>query len=339
MRFATPGWRRALGLLVIAHGLAHAVLPLRGGLDPATLRDNFVPVILYGVAVLGFTTAGIGLLGVKPFTAVVRPFLVVASAYSLVAILTAGQGELWWGVALDVVLLLTGLTGLYRRLPQGASHPGLPHRMAVATGMAFTLYVGCALVLWPVHRGWGSLPEEHALSLPGDRVDRNPSLELQHAVTIDAPPDAVWAWLVQLGQDRAGFYSYDRLERAFGADVHNLKEIRPEWQDRRAGDFVRATQPNYLGGVFGKDVGWVVTHVEPGRALVLQNWGAFVLRPTGDNQTRFIIRTTVGNPSTPAWMAALDMMAFELPHFIMQRKMMLQIKQLAEERAIAEVTM
>ena len=339
MRFASPGWRRALAMLVIAHGLAHAVLPLRGSMAPDLLEANFMPLILYGVAVLGFTAAGVGLFGVRPFTAVVRPLLVVAPVYSLVAIATAGQGALWWGPALDVVLLLIGLTGIYRRLPQGPSHPGLPHRMAVATGAAFTLYVACALVLWPVHRYWGSEPDEHALALPGDRPDRNPALELQHAVTIDAPPEAVWAWLVQLGQDRAGFYSYDRLERAFGADVHNVKDIRPEWQDRRVGDFVRATQPGYLGGVLGTDVGWTVTHVEPGRALVLQNWGTFVLRPAGANQTRFIIRTTVGNPATPPWTAALDMMAFELPHFIMQRKMMLQIKQLAEQRAGAEAAM
>ena len=339
MTFVTLGWRRALALVVIAHGLAHAVLPLRGSMEPHPFEGNFMALILYGVAVLGFTTAGIGLFGVRPFTTVVRPFLVVASVYSLVAIVTADQGALWWGVTLDVVLLLTGLTGIYLRLPQGPSHPGLPHRIAVATGAAFALYVACALVSWPVHRAWGSHPEEHALPLPGDRANRNPSLELQHAVTIEAPPEAVWAWLVQLGQDRAGFYSYDWLERAFGADVHNIKEIRPEWQERRAGDFVRATQPNYLGGVFGQEVGWTVTHVEPGRALVLQNWGAFVLWPTGPNQTRFVIRTTVGNPATPAWMAALDMMTFELPHFIMQRKMMLQIKKLAEERAMAEVTM
>jgi hypothetical protein len=319
---------------VIAHGLAHAVLPLRGSMAPDMVKRNFVPLLVYAVAVLGFTTAGVGLFGLRPFTAVVRPFLVLASGYSLVAIVTAGQGPLWWAATLDVALLLIGLTGVYRWLPQGPSHPGLRHRLAVAIGAAFVLYVGCAMVMWPVHRAWGSRPEEHALSLPGDRADRNPALELQHAVTINAPPAAVWAWLVQLGQDRAGFYSYDWLERVFGADVHNIKEIRGEWQDRRVGDFVRATQPNYLGGVFGTDVGWTVTHVEPGRALVLRNWGAFVLRPVGANQTRFIVRTTVGDPATPVWMAAIDMMAFELPHFIMQRKMMLQIKQLAEDGAV-----
>jgi hypothetical protein len=320
-----------LGLLVIAHGLAHAVLPLRGWLQPDLLENDAMPLILYGVAVMGFTTAGIGLLGVTPFTVVVRPALVLASAYSLIAIYTFGAGDLWWGAALDAVLLLAGLTGIYRRLPIGPGHPGWPHRIGVAIATALTLYVGCAMVLWPVYRGWGSSAAEFARALPGDRGDRNPALQLQHAVTIDAEPQQVWQWLVQLGQDRAGFYSYDWLERAFGADVHNVKAIRPEWQDRRAGDFVRATQPDYLRGVLGDQLGWTVNAVEPARALVLQNWGAFVLEPTADGRTRFIIRTTVGNPDATPWMAAVDMLAFELPHFIMQRKMMLEIKQLAEQ--------
>ena len=332
MHLATPGLRRAFALLVIGHGLAHAVLPLRGWLNPALFGHDFMPVVLYAIAVMGFTTAGIGLLGVTPFTAAVRPLLVLASGYSLVAIWVFGAGDLWWGVALDVVLLFTGFTGIYRWLPIGERHGRWPHRIAVSTATAFLVYVACAAVLWPVHRAWGSQPSEFALALPGDHADRNPALEIQHAVTINAPPEAVWPWLVQLGQDRAGFYSYDWLERAFGADVHNVTEIRPEWQQRQAGDRVRATQPNYLGGVLGDDLGWTVTDFEPGRALVLQNWGAFVLQPTEDGRTRFIIRTKVGDSATKPWMAALDMLAFELPHFIMERKMMLQIKALAEQQ-------
>lgn len=334
MALKSPRWRRAFALLVIAHGLAHAVMPLRGWMAPDMLERNFMPLILYGTAVMGFTTAGIGLLGLTPFTSVVRPALVLGSAYSLVAIFIMGAGDLWWGAALDMVLLLTAFTGLYRKLPIGPSHPGLPHRIAVLVGAAAMLYVACALVLWPFHRSWGSLPEEHRWELPGDRPGRNPALELQHAVTIDAAPEVVWAWLVQLGQDRAGFYSYDWLERAFGADVHNVKEIRPEWQSRGTGDFVRATQPDYLLGILGDHIGWAVTDVEPGRALVLRNWGAFVLRPTRDGRTRFIIRSTVGDPDVAPWMAAADMMAFELPHFIMQRKMMLEIKALAERQGV-----
>jgi len=334
MALKSPGWRRAFALLVIAHGLAHAVLPLRGWMQPDMLEHDFMPLILYGTAVLGFTTAGIGLFGLAPFASVVRPALVLASGYSLVAIFIMSAGDLWWGAALDVVLLLTAFSGLYRKLPIGPSHPGLPHRIAASIGAALLLYVGCAMVLWPLHRSWGSLAEEHALQLPGDRPARNPALELQHAVTVDAPPDVVWAWLVQLGQDRAGFYSYDWLERAFGADVHNVKEIRPAWQSRHAGDFVRATQPQYLWGILGDQVGWTVTTIEPGRALVLRNWGAFVLRPTSDGRTRFIIRSTVGDRHIAPWMAAADMMAFELPHFIMQRKMMLEIKALAERQGV-----
>jgi uncharacterized protein YndB with AHSA1/START domain len=196
------------------------------------------------------------------------------------------------------------------------------------------LYAAGAVVLWPLHRDWGSDPSEHALALPGDRPDRNPALELQHAVTVDAPPEAVWRWLVQLGQDRAGFYSYDWLERAFGVDIHNVTEIRPEWQSRKPGDLVRATQDGYLGGVLGDDLGWTVNDVVPGHAMVLQYWGAFVLEPTADGKTRFIIRTNVGHKRTPAWAAALDMVAFELPHFIMERRMMLRIKKLAETNAV-----
>jgi uncharacterized protein YndB with AHSA1/START domain len=330
MRFIRAGVRPAIALIVIAHGLAHAVLPLRGWMDPGMFQRDFMPLILYGVAMLGFTMAGVGLLGVKPFTAIVRPVLVIASTYSLVAIWRMGSGELWWGAALDGVLFVTGLTGLHRFLPAPA--PGdhhVRHAFGVAVAAAFVLYVFGAAVLWPLHRAWGSLPGEYAMSLPGDHPDRNPSLEIQHAVTVNAPPEAVWPWLVQLGQDRAGFYSYDWLERAFGADIRNVMEIRPEWQDRKPGELVRATQPGYLGGIFG-DLGWTVRDVQPERALVLQNWGAFVLQPTPDGGTRFIIRTTVGDKTIPTWAAVVNMMTFELPHFIMERRMMLQIKRLAE---------
>jgi hypothetical protein len=191
-------------------------------------------------------------------------------------------------------------------------------------------YVAIAAVIWPWHRRWGTTPAERLQELPGDGTNRNLNYELMHAVTIDAPPEQVWAWLVQLGQDRAGFYSYDWLERLFLADVHNVYELRPEWQDRAAGDFVRATPTNYLGGIFGRDVGWKVSYVEPGRAMALANWGAFVLEPDGRGGTRFFIRSAIGSPDAPVWGAGLTFALFELPHFIMERKMMLTIKECAE---------
>jgi hypothetical protein len=326
--------RPAFALLVIAHGLAHTVLPMRGWMNPESLGKDFMPVILYGVAVLGYLIAGIGLLGVRPFTHVLRPVMVVAASYSLVALWRMGHGDLWWGAAVDVVLLVVALSGVYKYLPPANAHGRLHHAFGVAAACLFLAYVTGAAVLWPLHRAWGSAAGEHAMALPGDRLDRNPAFEIQHAVTVNAPPEAVWPWLVQLGQDRAGFYSYDWLERAFGVDVHNVKEIRPEWQQRKAGDRVCATQPAYLGGLLGRDLGWTVNEIQPGRAMVLEYWGAFVLVPAGSDKTRFIIRTNIGHERAPVWAAALDVMTFELPHFIMERRMMLQIKALAEKRGV-----
>ena len=197
--------------------------------------------------------------------------------------------------------------------------------------MAFLAWMTASALLFPINRSWGTVPAEWLMALPHDRSPRTAEFELLHGVTIDAPPATVWAWLVQLGQDRAGFYSYDRLERSFGADVHNLTELRAEWQSRQVGDRVFATQPGYLGGVLGDRPGWKVLLAEPGEALVLENWGAFVLLPDGHGGTRFLIRSTVSNADIPAWAAALNLGAFQLPHFIMQRRMMLNIKSLAEQ--------
>jgi hypothetical protein len=332
MRVTTAGLRPAFGLFVIAHGLAHAVLPMRGWIDPAS-TTSAIPLIFYCVTVVGFTIAGLGIFGVRPFAPLLRPALVLASAYSLIALVLMTPGNLRLPAFFDLILFIVGVAGPERFLP-AVPHHGRLRRVVGVAGIAVIIYASGAVLLWPFHRAWGSFSGEHAMAFPGDSTDRNRALELQHAVTVDAPPQEVWQWLVQLGQDRAGFYSYDWLERAFGVQVRNVTEIRPEWQTRRAGDRVHATQRNYLGGVFGEEPGWTVNEVIPGRAMVLQYWGAFVLEPTADGKTRFIIRTNVGDRHIPAWAAVIDMVAFEMPHFIMERRMMLRIKALAEAGAI-----
>ena len=321
---------RALGWLVIAHGLSHAVLPLRGSLAPGMAVDDWTPALLYTLSMIGFVAAGLGMLGQRPFEYAISPVLVLSSGLSIVAILRLGDPTLWFGGVFDAVLLVTGLWRAYWGWPAHPSHGRPWHLAAVVIGFMFVGYVAVAAAAWPWHSTWGTTPDERALALPGDPAVRDPALEIQHAVTIAASPDEVWPWLVQIGQDRAGFYSYDWLERAVGADIHNVEEIRPQWQDRRVGDLVRATQPGYLGGLFGSDPGWTVTAVEPGRALVLQNWGTFALLPTADGQTRFIIRSTISHRAIPVWLSALNFMTFEVPHFIMERRMMLTIKALSE---------
>ncbi|HUE86117.1 MAG TPA: hypothetical protein VMO26_08570 [Vicinamibacterales bacterium] len=324
------GMVRVLGWLVIAHGLSHAVLPLRGSLGPAVLIGDWIPVGLYAIGMVGFVAAGLGLLGLGPLDRAISPLLVLASGLSLVALARFADPTLWFGAACNAALLFLGLWRAHAGWPQHPSHGRRWHVAGVGVGFALLLYIAGSTVLYPWHRTWGSTRDEVLMSLPGDPAERDVSLELQHAITIEAPPANVWAWLIQLGQDRAGFYNYDWLERAFGADVHNVLEIRPEWQSRRVGDLVRATQRGYLGGIFDNEPGWRVKHLEVGHAIVLEKWGAFVLLPTPTGGTRFIVRSTIGDRDIPVWASALDFMTFELPHFIMQRRMMLTIKELAE---------
>jgi hypothetical protein len=125
MRLLKTGLRPALALLVAAHGLAHVLL-LRAWVHPGMFERDFMPLILYSVAVAGFTTAGIGLFGVTALAVFVRPLLVLASAYSLLAIATLGAVGPWWGGGVDVALLLMGLSGAYRYLPE-APQPAAAH--------------------------------------------------------------------------------------------------------------------------------------------------------------------------------------------------------------------
>src|SRR5512142_2968459 len=96
-----------------------------------------------------------------------------------------------------------------------------------------------AAVYWigihPWMTNWGSTAAERQMALPGDELHRNSTGHTTKAITINAPPDVIWQWLVQIGQDRAGFYSYTWLENLLGVDIHNTNEIRPEGQHVAAG--------------------------------------------------------------------------------------------------------
>jgi azurin len=298
-----------------------------------------MPTALYSVSTVGFVAAGLGLLGQRPLNRLISPLLVLSSAWSLVAIFRHGDASLWIGAACDVALFLVGLWTAFSGWPTSAkatvAKPALRrfwHRAAVTAGFILVAYVGVAAFTYPQHRSWGSTDAELTMALPGDVEPREVPFEIQHAITIDAPAEDVWVWLVQLGQDRAGFYSYDWLERAVGLGVRNVAEVRPEWQTLQAGDFVRGAPPNYLGGLLGEERGWTVQSVMPEKVLVLEKWGAFVLQPISDERTRFIIRSTMGNHDRSVWSSAASLFGFQLPHFLMQRRMMLTIKALAEER-------
>ena len=97
-------------------------------------------------------------------------------------------------------------------------------------------------------------------------------------------------------------------------------------------DVLYGAQSGYLGGALGSDLGWRVSAVEPGRAVVLEGWGAFVLQPVDDRTTRLLVRTRGGGDPRlrDVALAPLSLLAFEPAHFIMERGMLRGIRDRAE---------
>jgi hypothetical protein len=160
------------------------------------------------------------------------------------------------------------------------------------------------------------------MQLPGDAFSLPNAVPSTRALTIHAPPAAVWPWLVQIGQGRGGFYSHDWLENLFAANMHNVDQITPELQHIAVGDTV-SLQEN--------GVALDVTLVQPERALALRGWGMY-LAPINDNETRLIVRYADFSIDSPV--AALYYYGILEPaHFIMEAGMMLGIKRRAEAHA------
>src|SRR5207344_965174 len=80
------------------------------------------------------------------------------------------------------------------------------------------------------YRNWGTTKEECRMRLPGDELVGSPAVQSTEGVWIDAPPDAIWPWLVQMGQDRGGLYTYEALENLIALRYRNADQIHPEWQ-------------------------------------------------------------------------------------------------------------
>lgn len=107
-------------------------------------------------------------------------------------------------------------------------------------------------------RELGTAEPVEELTLEGDELLPDAHAQLTHQTTIRATPDRVWPWLVQMGCDRAGFYSYDALDNA---GRRSARELHPEWQQLRVGQLVAAT-PEGEGG-------FEVLQVDPERVLIL----------------------------------------------------------------------
>ena len=194
--------------------------------------------------------------------------------------------------------------------------PGRPLTLGVPLGLALLLAL-YLVVLWPWMTHGGTTAEERARTLPGDELVPVATDQSTRAVTVRAPADETWRWLVQIGEDRAGFYSYAWLENLFGADIHNADRVHPEWQTLRAGDLVRAVPDDYLGGALLQP-GWRVAAVEPGRWFVLRGWGGFLVEPVDAGTSRVLVRTRFRDDTW--WGPVITRLAFGPVHFVMERR-------------------
>ena len=193
---------------------------------------------------------------------------------------------------------------------------------------------------------WGATADDLRRVWPGDELSPGATAVTTRAVTIDAAADVVWAWLVQIGQDRAGFYSYTWLENLAGCAMPSIERLVPEWQRRTLGEPVwLARRDRYRG-----EARQIVVRIDPGRVLALASpvdWGrivrreasrggtwTFIVLPLGAERTRLVVRSRGPERPTP-WLRLFHLCVFAPVHFVMERRMLLHLKALAEQRPAA----
>jgi hypothetical protein len=177
---------------------------------------------------------------------------------------------------------------------------------------------------------WGARDDEGAAKLPGDELLPDAGLVTTRALTIDAPPSAIWPWLVQMGSGRGGAYTYDWIENLLGLNMRSASEILPQYQHLQVGDEL----PMGPGRP-----GMTVEVLDPPRTLAVrvadQNWvWIFALVPEGES-TRLISRNRIATAALAPVGRLFYTVFMEPGSLVMERKMLLGIKQRAERTASA----
>lgn len=212
--------------------------------------------------------------------------------------------------------------------------------LSIAGGLGLGAYMSA---IRPWHRRWGATDKEVAGSMPGDELVPDANFEMTRALDINAPVEAVWPWLVQIGQGRGGFYSYNLLENMMGLDIHSAAQIVPEWQDLQAGDRI----PLEPGGG-----GYTVAEIVPNRHLVLYTDGrgdseldkvfrqanaastwTFLLDRLDNQRTRLVVRWRARWDLSGSPVSLLIGLMLDPIEFLMERKMMQGIRGRAEAAA------
>ncbi|MFX0577888.1 SRPBCC family protein [Nocardia nepalensis] len=194
------------------------------------------------------------------------------------------------------------------------------------------LAVGYQVILRSRCLEWGSTKEEVARAMPGDDLLTDPDIVATRSITINAAPERIWPWLVQMGPGRGGAYTYDWIENLLGLDMHSADTILPQFQNLSVGD-------TFALGDTGPRMRVAV--LEPEHALVFASedghwvW-AFGLYPS-DEGTRLVSRNRIALPDATVPMRVFNRLIMEPGSWVMERKMLLGIKQRAEREQEAPV--
>ena len=171
-------------------------------------------------------------------------------------------------------------------------HDPVTQRSWRRTATAVAQIVGAVLSPWRRHQRltWGARPAEVAATLPGDELIPEPTWGYTHAISIDAPAAAVWPWIAQLGQERGGFASFERLENLSGCRIRNADRIVEAWQHPAVGDQVH---------LHPKAPALHIAALEPGRSLVLRGAAADVTGAGGTTGSGGRAGAAGGDAPTP----------------------------------------
>jgi hypothetical protein len=205
-------------------------------------------------------------------------------------------------------------------------------------------------VISPFLSSRGSTDSEMSMSLPGDDLFMpGHKINMTQSVTVNATPDRIWPWMVQIGQDKAGFYSFEKLERLFGFGIHNTYRIVPEWQDLKAGDFVKFHRNGigmYVHSVRKGKYFVLFTdsrkrHIQvpgekveflpplPGNMYIAWNW-SFNLIPLPEGKTRLTVRALADWTDSNFVVNWLFHFGSEITGCVMNWQMINELKQCSE---------
>ena len=208
-------------------------------------------------------------------------------------------------------------------------NPTLIDEILAAISIPFMLLFSPLLRNW--YSRWGAEEEEIKMPLPGDDLLPQWKLITTRAVEIQSAPQDIWPWLVQLGQNKGGLYSYERLENIAGCKMKNADQVIPEFQTINKGDKVTLGPegyPFYLTNDYFPEKHLILTGADPNGENLLFAW-TFFLKPEGEKKTRLIVRSRTNYE--PGFGNVLIWRVFTEPvSFVMERQMLWGIKARAE---------